>query len=105
MQRIALLPYTFEHGRLDLIRLVTDDRLHQSYRRRLFKNIDEIENAAYECGALSFAVSGAGPTCLAFSEAPIYENLNEKIKMLENNWIAYGVSVDNEGAKQIYDEQ
>ena len=105
MQRIALLPYAFEHGRLDLIGLVTDDKLHESYRKPLFKNIEEIENAAYECGALSFAVSGAGPTCLAFSKDPIYAELSQKIKDKDNNWQAIGVAVDNEGAKEIYDEQ
>ncbi len=104
MQRIALLPYAFEHGRLDLIKLVTDDRLHQSYRRPLFRNIGEIEEKAYKLGALSFAVSGAGPACLAFSENSIYKSLNEQIAGLENNWIAYGFTVDNEGAKEIYDE-
>jgi threonine synthase len=105
MQRIALLPYAFEHGRLDLIGLVTDDRLHESYRKTLFKNIDEIERAAYECGALSFAVSGAGPACLVFSKHPIYTELSNKIKNKDNNWQAIGIAVDNEGAKEIYDEQ
>ena len=105
MQRIALLPYAFEHGRLDLIHLVTDDRLHESYRKTLFKNIEEIEKASFDCGALAFAVSGAGPTCLAFSENPIYKQINEIIAGYENSWVAFGLSVDNEGAKEIYDEQ
>jgi len=105
MQRIALLPYAFEHGRLDLIGLVTDDRLHESYRKTLFRNIEEIEAVAHEVGALAFAVSGAGPTCLAFSENPIYDALNKKIHALDNAWVAFGVAVDNEGAKEIYDEQ
>ena len=69
------------------------------------KNIDEIERAAYECGALSFAVSGAGPACLVFSKHPIYTELSNKIKNKDNNWQAIGIAVDNEGAKEIYDEQ
>ena len=105
MQRVALLPYAFEHGRLDLIRLVTDDRLHESYRKKLYKNIDEIEKATYDCGALSFAVSGAGPACIAFSKSPIYAELSEKIKNKDNDWQAIGIAVDNEGVKEIYDEQ
>ena len=105
MQRIALLPYAFERGCPDLIKLVTEDRLHESYRKPLFKNINQVERSAYECGAVSFTVSGAGPTCLAFSTTPIADKLNEKISFLENNWVALSVSVDNEGAKEIYDEQ
>lgn len=105
MQRVALLPYAFERGCPDLIKLVTEDRLHESYRKPLFKNINQVERSAYECGAVSFTVSGAGPTCLAFSTTPIADKLNEKISFLENNWVALSVSVDNEGAKEIYDEQ
>jgi homoserine kinase len=105
MQRVALLPHVFEHGSSELIKLVTEDRIHERYRKPLYKNIDLIEKAAYECGAISFIVSGAGPTCLAFSAIPIAKELNEKIANLENNWVAFSVSVDNEGAKEIYDEQ
>ena len=104
MQRAALLPHAFEHGSPDLIKLVTEDRLHENYRKPLFRNINLVEKAAYECGAISFTVSGAGPTCLAFSEFPLAKELNEKISDFENNWVAFSVSVDNEGAKEIYDE-
>ena len=105
MQRIALLPYTFTNGRLDLIKLVTDDKLHEQYRRQLYRNVDAVEAAAFDTGAIAFAISGAGPTCLAFSEYPMQKKLNEKLAKLENGWKAYDVGVDNEGAKEIYDEQ
>lgn len=105
MQRVALLPIAFEKGDMDLIKLVTDDRLHEAYRKPLFRNINLIEEAAYECGAIAMTISGAGPTCLVYSELPLAKELNEKISNFENNWTAYRVSVDNEGAKEIYDEQ
>ena len=103
MQRAALLPYAFEHGRLDLIPLVTDDRLHEKYRMPLYRNIDEVEECAVKLGAIAFTVSGAGPTCLAYSKHPIFKELNKSISTLNNDWVAYGLSVDNEGAKVIYD--
>ena len=105
MQRIALLPHAFEVGNVDLIKIVTEDKLHQQYRKNLFKNIDEIEKIAYECGAISFVVSGAGPSCLAISDKPLSDTLASKLEGKDNNWIAYTVTVDNEGAKEIYDEQ
>ena len=105
MQRIALLPYTLEHGKLDLIKSVTEDRLHESYRRKLYKNIDEVEDAAYKCGALAFTVSGAGPTCLCYSKEPLADQLNKLLSNVENGWTAYDVTIDNEGAKEVYDEQ
>jgi hypothetical protein len=71
----------------------------------LFKNIDQILAAANELNVLSFTVSGAGPCCLAYSKKPIAKELNEKISSLENDWVAEAVEVDNDGAKEIYDEQ
>ena len=103
MQRVALLPYAFEHGRLDLIPLVTDDKLHEEYRMPLYKNIDEVEDKAVKLGAIAFTVSGAGPTCLAYSKNPISDELNKSISSLDNDWVAYDLAVDNEGAKEIYD--
>lgn len=105
MQRVALLPYAFEHGRCDLIKLVTEDRLHQKYRKQLFKNIDEIEAIAYDSGAMALVVSGAGPACLAISEKPLSDELNYYLSNKPNGWRSYLVTVDNEGAKEIYDEQ
>lgn len=105
MQRIALLPHSFESGNMELIKLVTQDKLHQEYRRCLFKNIDDVEKYTFECGAIAFAISGAGPTCLAFSDEPIGKMINRKICKLENGWIAYDLGIDDEGAKEIYDEQ
>ncbi|MBO5879392.1 MAG: threonine synthase [Clostridia bacterium] len=103
MQRVALLPYAFEHGRLDLISLVTDDRLHESYRMSLYRNADEVKTQAEKLGAIAFTVSGAGPTCLAYSKKPIFKELNKAISNLKTDWVAYGLTVDNEGAKEIYD--
>jgi homoserine kinase len=42
-----------------------DDRLHQPYRKPLFRHYDELSNAALRSGAAGFCVSGAGPTMLA----------------------------------------
>ena len=105
LQRIALLPYAMENGSLVLIKAVTGDRLHEAYRRPLYKNVDEVEAAAYSLGAISFNVSGAGPTCLCYSDKPIADELNERLKEMDNGWVAYALTVDNEGAKRIYDEQ
>ncbi|MBR5817319.1 MAG: homoserine kinase, partial [Clostridia bacterium] len=105
MQRVALLPYAFEKGAIELIPLVTDDRLHEQYRKVLFKNVSEIEKAVYESGAVAFSISGAGPSCIAFSDKEIYKTISEKIKNTDNGWQAFALYPDNEGAKEIYDEQ
>ncbi len=98
LSRAALLPHAFETGNFELLRAVTKDKLHEPYRKKLFRNIAEIEKAAYECGAVSFIISGAGSTCLCISKEPIADKLNEKTASLANGWKAYAIHVDKSGA-------
>ncbi|MBO4323690.1 MAG: homoserine kinase, partial [Clostridia bacterium] len=86
--RCALLSEAFRSGDFDLIAEVTKDKLHQNYRKALFKNSEEIEKIAYEAGAKAFIVSGAGPTHLAISDKEIANELNARISSKENGWKA-----------------
>ncbi len=101
MSRVALLASAFKSGNPELLRIVTKDRLHQSYRKPLFKNIEDIENAAYECGAISFMISGAGSTCLCLSTKSIENKLNEKIKNMPNGWVAKELKISKYGTKEV----
>ncbi|MBQ8545731.1 MAG: homoserine kinase [Clostridia bacterium] len=101
MSRVALLPYAFENGDFDLLRIVTKDRIHQKYRKKLFKNIDDIKKAAYSCGAESFVISGAGSTCLCMSQKPIANDLNKIIKNMPNGWIATELKISKDGTKEV----
>jgi homoserine kinase len=98
LSRAALLPYAFEKGDFSLLKAVTKDKLHEPYRKKLFRNIAEIEKAAYDAGAVSFIISGAGSTCLCISKEPIAEKLNKMIARLENGWTAHALRVDTDGA-------
>ncbi len=98
LSRAALLPHAFTSGDLSLIRAVTKDKLHEPYRKPLFRNIDEVEKAAYEAGAVSFIISGAGSTCLCISKEPIAEALAPILENFENNWTAHTLKVDKSGA-------
>lgn len=64
--RTALLIAALTQGRLDLLGLAMQDRLHHPYRRRLVPGMEAAFQAAKEAGALGVALSGAGPTVLAF---------------------------------------
>ena len=101
MSRVALLASAFKSGDSQLLKIVTKDRLHQQYRRPLFRNIDEIEECAYECGAISFMISGAGSTCLCLSTKSIADKLNEKIKCLPNGWVARELEISKYGTKEV----
>ena len=95
------MPHAFINGNFDLLKVVTKDKIHEQYRKKLFKNIGEIEKIAYGLGASSFVISGAGSTCLCMSEYSIEKELNEKISSLENNWKAYELKVAKDGIEEV----
>jgi homoserine kinase len=70
--RSSLLVAALAAGRLDLLGFAMQDRLHQPYRAALIPGMAKILAEAPEHGALGAALSGAGPTMLAFvdSESP-----------------------------------
>ena len=100
LSRTAILPHAMESANFSLIKIATQDRIHERYKRCLFRNISEVEAAAYGCGAISFLISGAGSTCLCISDKPICKELNEIISGLENKWKAFSLTVDSDGAKE-----
>lgn len=67
--RSSLLVAALASGELGLIRHAMKDRLHQPYRAALIPGMAEILERATGFGALGAALSGAGPTLIAFVDA------------------------------------
>jgi homoserine kinase len=65
--RSALFIAAFQTGRLDLLRVAMQDRLHQPYRSQLFPAMGAIFEAALGAGACGACLSGAGSAILAFA--------------------------------------
>jgi homoserine kinase len=63
---VALLVSALAEGDLELFGSVMQDRLHEPYRRKLIPGMEEAFVAAKEAGALSVALSGSGPSLIAF---------------------------------------
>jgi len=57
----------YEH-RLDWLDQATRDRLHQPYRAKLVRGMDELFDSARNAGAKGVALSGAGPSIIAFAQ-------------------------------------
>jgi len=53
----------------ELLRWALDDRLHQPYRQKLIPGYATVVAAAREAGATAVALSGAGPSLVAFAPA------------------------------------
>lgn len=66
--RLALLVASLTSGKLNYLRLATQDRLHQPWRKTLFPAMEDIFAAALEGGALGVFLSGAGSSILALAE-------------------------------------
>jgi len=69
LSRSALLVAAVATGRHELLREAMNDRLHEPYRRASVPGYDAIREAALAAGAWGVALSGAGPSILAFGPA------------------------------------
>ena len=67
--RTALVVDALRTGDLDLLGQVMDDRLHQPYRLKLIPGAGAALAAARQAGAKAVALSGAGPSLVAFISA------------------------------------
>ncbi len=65
--RLALLVAAFEQRRYALLKTAMRDVLHQPRRKKLIPGMDAAIEAALAHGALGAALSGSGPTILAFT--------------------------------------
>ncbi len=66
VSRSSLLVAAIATGNLDILSFAMGDRLHQPYRAPLIPGFNEVAEAAMDAGALSVALSGAGPSIAAY---------------------------------------
>jgi len=67
ISRTVLVAEAFRNGDLDLLGKAMTDTLHQPHRLPLIPGAQIAMNSAREAGALAAALSGAGPSVIAFS--------------------------------------
>ena len=69
LARVAVGVAGLASGRTDLLRLLTEDRLHEPYRASVYPELPRLVAAARDAGALGAFLSGAGSTVAAFVDA------------------------------------
>ena len=67
ISRAVMIAEAFRNGDLELLGKAMTDTLHQPYRLQLIPGGREAIDAAKEAGASAAALSGAGPSIIAFS--------------------------------------
>jgi homoserine kinase len=70
VSRAVLVIKSLETGDLELLGEVMEDSLHQPYRLPLIPGAQAAMQAARQAGASAVALSGAGPSLIAFSRQP-----------------------------------
>lgn len=68
LSRTALLTASLLTNDLSVLALALEDRLHQPYRSTLIPGMDAVFAAAHQEGALGVALSGSGPSIVAFAQ-------------------------------------
>jgi homoserine kinase len=83
LQCAALLTAAFAEGRADLMRLATQDRLHQPYRMELCPLLPALLPLAGSHGVMSVTLSGAGPAVLLLTQEAEAEATQLQAAILE----------------------
>ncbi len=102
--RAALVVQALSKGDFDLLGRAMDDRLHQPYRKHLIKGYDDVVSAAKEAGAAAVAISGSGPTLIAFApdkHKAIAHEMQQAFAVHEIDSRAWVLDVDREGARRV----
>ena len=69
LARVAVGVAGLASGRTDVLRLLTEDRLHEPYRAGVYPELPELVAAARAAGALGACLAGAGSTIAAFVDS------------------------------------
>lgn len=104
----SLLVAAFATGNLNLLPVAMRDRLHQPYRKLLIPGFDDVADAAISAGALSIALSGAGPSIAAYCTTAEQEIANQMNQAFKKNGVSCNVkilSIDSTGAAVQIGEQ
>jgi len=78
--RVGLLVDCLLREEYDLLKIATQDRIHQSQRATLIPGMEEAISSAVEAGAYGAVLSGSGPTPPAFSPSDIAPKVADIMK-------------------------
>lgn len=88
ISRSTLLVASIATGKLDMLPIAMKDKLHQPYRSKLIPGFTDVVDAATSAGALSTALSGAGPTIAAYCQ----KNMEQVGSQMQEAFKLHGVA-------------
>ena len=102
ISRAVLVTEAFRNGDMDLLGKAMTDTLHQPYRLPLIPGAQSAMEAAKEAGADAVALSGAGPSLIAFSlkaEAAVGEAMKRAFESAGLEARIFHLGVSGRGAE------
>ncbi|WP_153126593.1 homoserine kinase [Peribacillus tepidiphilus] len=79
-------------------KMMSEDRFHQPYRKKLVPHIEDTEEIAKQAGAFGVALSGAGPTVVCFSEKKHTENVRKALSEVFPEYESIKLEIDYDGS-------
>ncbi len=104
IENAASLVATLMSGDFEALRYVTMEKLHEQYRSTLIPGFDAVKRAALESGALSFNISGAGPTVFSFAvndEETIARSMEKAFLQEGQKATAEILKIENKGITSV----
>jgi homoserine kinase len=101
IENVAALVAAFASGDIEALRYATGDRIHESHRATLIPGYEEVKRSALDAGALSFNISGAGPSVFSFAtenESRIGEAMVRAFAKSGQESTCEIMAVENDGA-------
>ena len=101
VSRSSMLVAAIASGKLEMLAFAMEDRLHQPYRSSLIPGFNDVAESAMRAGALSVALSGAGPSVAAYCTASMQEVGAQMSEAFARNQISCDIKVlpiDSAGA-------
>jgi len=80
LSRTALWVAAVARGELEMLRTATRDALHQDSRSKLVPGFRSVLQAAMEAGALGAALSGSGPSVVAFARESSTDTVRDAMR-------------------------
>jgi len=93
VSRSSFLVAAIATGNFDMLSLAMNDRLHQPYRVPLIRGFDEVAQAAMDAGALSVALSGAGPSIAAYCTTAMKEIARQMTQAFARHQVACDIKI------------
>ncbi len=93
----AFLTSCFYEKRYDLLRVASEDMMHEERRMSALKELFEVRKVAYENGALMSTLSGSGSSFLNIAYKDDAKNLQDALKSKFGDFRVEIFSFDNDG--------